>query len=241
MNENLITFLYELANFVVFAVLLGWIFVKPIRKLLDEKAAQDAKLAQTAQQHLAEAAQLRQELIDDRQKLNKELEQQRQTMLAETRQEADDLLKKANQSISLQREHLTRETLQLQQQQLTDLARVLASSSMEAVQSLLTQINGPSLKNAFIESACQQLSQAPPTAEEKMTVNSADELDGTAREKIATAAGIDEPNGRIEYRVDPDLRGGLRIKSSRGVIDNSIVALSAFAEQNLRHQLNQCD
>ena len=45
MNENLITFLYELANFVVFAVLLGWIFVKPIRKLLDEQAAKDAKLA----------------------------------------------------------------------------------------------------------------------------------------------------------------------------------------------------
>ncbi len=66
MNENLITFLYEFANFVVFALLLGWIFVKPIRKLLDEQAAKDAQLQKTAQQHLAEAAQLRQQLLDDR-------------------------------------------------------------------------------------------------------------------------------------------------------------------------------
>ncbi len=239
MNENLTTFLYELVNFVAFALLLGWVFVKPIRRLLDEQAAKDARLEQTAQQHLAEAAQLRQRLLDDRQKFNQEMEHQRQAMLTETKQDVTNLLEKASQTIATQREHLSRETLQIQQEQLAELARVVASASRQAVEFLLKQIDGPPLGDALIESACQQLKRSQPVSSDRMTVESADELGETARQEIATAAGRAETNSLIDFRVDQDLLGGIRIKTSRGVIDNSIAALSLFAEQNIRSQLKQ--
>ena len=239
MDETLTTFLYELANFVVFALLLGWIFVKPIRKLLDEQAARDAKLEQTAQQHLAEAAELRQQLLDDRQNFNQEMAHQRDAMLSETKQEATNLLDKANQTIKAQREHLSREALQIQHQQLTNLAKIVASSSQQAVENLLKQIHGPSLEGALIEAACQQLKQSPPSGDEKVTVETAAEIDEPTRQKIAQAAGLVSSNGAIQYRVDPELIGGLRVKTSGGVIDSSIAALSSYAEQNIRRQLSQ--
>jgi F0F1-type ATP synthase membrane subunit b/b' len=238
MNEYLVTFLYELANFVVFALLLGWIFVKPIRRLLDEQMARDAKLEQTAQQHLAEAAGLRQQLLDDRQQFNREMGHQREAMLTETKQDVAELLNKARRDIAAQREQLSRQTMQLKQQQLAELARILANSSQRAVAKLLTQINGPPLEDALVESACQQLKQSTPLADGKLTVESAGELDESTRQKIALAAGFKSVNGAIQFRVDPDLLGGLRVTTTRGVIDNSIAALASFAERNIRSQLN---
>jgi F0F1-type ATP synthase membrane subunit b/b' len=239
MNENLITFLYELANFVVFALLLGWIFVKPIRRLLDEQAAKDALLQKTAEQHLVEATQLRQQLLDDRQAFNQEMEHQRQAMLVETKQDAAKLLADANQRIVSQREHFSRETYQLQQNQLTALAGIVASSAQRAVENLLKQIDGPPLEQALVDSACQQLKQNCVAGDDKMTVESAGELDGPIKDKIAAAVGRQPANGAIQYRVDQDLVGGIRIKTEGGVIDNTIAALSLFAEQNIRRQLNQ--
>jgi F0F1-type ATP synthase membrane subunit b/b' len=239
MNEYLTTFLYELANFVVFALLLGWIFIKPIRRLLDEQAAKDAKLEQTAQQHLADAEKLRQQLLAERQQFNQEMEHQRDAMLSETRQETAKLLQQANQSITAQRERLTREALHIQQQQITSLAGIVARSSQQAVERLLKQINGPPLAGALIESACRQLQQTQLNAAEKITVESADELDKVARQKIAIAAGSPATNDTIEYRLDESLVGGVRIKTDQGIIDHSIVALSAFAERSIRRQLSE--
>ncbi len=137
-----------------------------------------------------------------------------------------------------QHQRLSREALQIQQKQLTDLAGVVAMATRQTVENLLKQINGPPLENALIESACQELKQSHAAGGEKMTVVSPSELDPTNRQKIATAAGMDSSIGEIDYRIDQELLGGIRIQTSRGVIDHSIVALSSFAEQNIRSQLN---
>ncbi len=99
MNENLATFLYELANFVVFAMLLGWFFLKPIRKLLDEQATNDAKLERSAREHLDEAEKMRLQLLTDRQRFNRDMELQRQAVVTEAKQEAAKLLESTNQKI----------------------------------------------------------------------------------------------------------------------------------------------
>ena len=239
MNENLVTFLYELANFVVFAVLLGWIFVKPVRRMLDEQAARDAKLEESAKQHLAEAEQLRQQLLDDRQRFKQEIDHQTEAALNEARQEATRMLDQAKQEIASQREHLSHEVLQIQRSQLSEWAGIVASVAKTAVEDLLKQIKGPALTNALVESACQQLKHTNPMKVQKITVESAEELDESMRQKIAQAVGLESANGKIEFHVDPELMGGFRIRTGQGVIDNSIAALSTFAEQKIRQQLNQ--
>ena len=39
MNETLATFLFEVANFLVLAVVLAWLFFNPVRKVLADRQA----------------------------------------------------------------------------------------------------------------------------------------------------------------------------------------------------------
>ncbi len=237
MNESIITFLYELANFVVFALLFGWIFIKPIRGFLDAQAAKDAKAEETAQLHLADAEQLRQQLENDRSAFEQEMEHQRQATLGEARQESAKLLADAKKSIEKQRNELSQHVLQLQQRQRDQLAQSVANAAGLAVRNVLSHIDGPDLEQSLLNSVCQQLLSDRSASAGQITIESAFELDETARQKIATAASLPSVNGNIDYRVIKELIGGIRIKTEHGLIDNSIAGLSSFVEQNLRQQL----
>lgn len=239
MNEYLVTFLYELANFAVFAILLAWIFVKPIRRMLDKQSAKDKQLSESAKQHLADADQLRQQLQEDRQRFSHEMEQQRKSLLQESQQQAAELLANAKRQIEKQREQLQTETLQYQQSQVSEIADTVADVSGQAVAMLLQQINGPSLENAFVDSACRELQKTDLNSSSKISVESAEELSDSIRQQIASATGRNSTNGQLEFRVNPELAGGLRIKTEHGMIDYSIAALAEFAGRSFRQRVNQ--
>ena len=241
MNESLITFLYELANFVVFALLFGWIFIKPIRRLLDAQAAKDAKAEETAKQHLAEAQQLRQQLVDERDRFVQEMEHQRQAALSEARLESAKLLSNAKSSIARQRDELAQHAIQIQHRQHEELVQTVVHATRLAVASLLQKIDGPDLEHSLLESACQQLSQNKLIHDSQITIESAYELNGNHRKRIAAALGLTSPNGHVEFRVVDELLGGVRIKSSSGLIDHSIAGLSSSIEQNMRQALTSED
>ena len=59
-------------------------------------------------------------------------------------------------------------------------------------------------------------------AEERVTVESARELDDKTFEKILAAAGIDPEDTEVVRRVVPELIGGVRIRTQDGVIDASV-------------------
>lgn len=237
MNESLVTFLYELANFVVFATLLGWFFVKPIRRFLDEQAARDDKAAETAKLHLVEAEQLRHELLNERQTFIQEMERQRQAALKEAKQQAEKILENANRNIDHQREQLSREAVQLHQAQKVELARIVARATRQTVANLLTRVDGPDLEIALLQSACQQLENSNPDQDRKITVESATELSEHDQKQIIESASVGSSNGNIQFHVSDELVGGVRIRTSSGLIDHSILGLSEFVEQNLNQQL----
>jgi F0F1-type ATP synthase membrane subunit b/b' len=237
MNEYLVTFLYELANFAVFTVLLAWIFIKPVRRLLDEQASRDRQASEMAKQHLAEADQLRQRLLDDRQRFSHEVEQQRESLLQESRQQAAGILAAAKQQIDHQRQQLQAETLQLQDSQVAAIADTVADVARQAVAKLLQQIEGPALENALLESVCRELQKTRYSASSHICVESATELGDPVRRQIAAACGLGDSGGNVEFRVDRSLIGGLRIKTGHGMIDNSISGLAEYAGQMIRNRV----
>ena len=57
----------------------------------------------------------------------------------------------------------------------------------------------------------------------KVTVESAVELDGPTRQRVASdLAAQYGPDLRIDYRVNPELLGGLRIRVGNDVLDGSV-------------------
>ncbi len=89
MSPTLTTFLFEVANFLLLAGALGWLFFKPVRQALaDHRAKFEADNLQAAES-LAEAERLRQEISAARENLQAELNEQRSRELEAAHLQAD--------------------------------------------------------------------------------------------------------------------------------------------------------
>jgi F0F1-type ATP synthase membrane subunit b/b' len=238
MSESMVTFIYELANFVIFVALLGWLFVKPIREFLDDQTARNVAAEKQARENLAESESLREQLSQQRARFAEEAEQHRQSILQESRREAQMLLDESKRQIADQQEQLRREARKIRQGQLSELSDMVALATSHAVAHLLSQIDGPQLESALVESACRQLQANQPGPEETIIIECAEEPGTELREQIAQAAGRTSANGSLQCRIASDLIGGIRIRTSSGMIDHSIAGLSQFVEQVLQRELN---
>ncbi len=183
---------------------------------------------------------LRQQLLDDRQRFNQEMEHQRQAMLteAEAGRRGSVATRPINGSAA-QREHLSREALQLQQQQLDETRpscgqRVAAGGRKTAPANQRAATGKRPGRVRLPAIGTVQLRWA--RENDRRIGRRAGRTDAT--ENCTGGGRWNQPTARFNFESIEDLLGGLRIKTSRGVIDNSIVALSSFAEQNIRRQLD---
>ena len=238
MSESLVTFVYELANFVIFVGLLGWLFMKPVRVFLDEQAQRNADAQQQARQNLAESESLREQLSQQRAQFALKAEQQRQSILQESRREAQVLMDEAKQQIADQQEQLRREAKKIQQGQLAAMSDMIATATSHAVSHLLSQIDGPPLESALVDSACRQLRENRPDPQVRIVIECVTEPGEELRQQVAQSAGLASPDANLQCRVVHDLIGGIRIQTSLGMIDHSIAGLSQFVEQVLQRELN---
>lgn len=237
MNESLWTFVFEIANFVAFAALLGWLFFKPVRQALEDQQAKARRLQEDAEQKLKDAERLRQEVAAQHQAVADELEQMRTEARRVADQEARQIVAEAREQADREQAALKREALNISRAQTARIARAVAAAANQTVREFLEDIEGIDLDQALVRSACRELRTLSDAGDSlaPVTVESAAPLDEESQASIREALGPSAESA--QYRVVPDLRGGLRIATARGLVDASITGLAGFAEHALSTEM----
>lgn len=234
MSQTLTTFLFEAANFLVLAAVLGWLFFKPIRRALADHRARIDEMAQQAKADLAAAEQMRAEVEQHRQQLRDELARLRTETLEAAREEAERIIAQARAQAHSVKEAAEKHVTRLSESETTVLSRAAATAAAAVVDRLLVQLNGAELRNSLVRAACQQL-QALSLNGTPVVVESAEPLDAASRALLDQALG--KAAASATYRVVSELGGGLRVTTERGLVDASIAGLADFARRSLGAEL----
>ncbi len=237
MSPTLITFLFEAANFLVLAAVLGWIFFKPVRQALADRGARFTAEEQQAAEKLADANRIQQEIVEARSGLQEELDTLRQENLEAARNEAEQILADARSSAERELEASRRQAAQLSETEQVRIAEAAAFAAAEAVGRLLQQIASPELHASLLRSACRQLLELPQDKLNPVTVETAEPLDADDRAVLDEALGPAAADADV--RTNRQLGVGVRISTGQGLIDASAAGLAAFARQALLKQMNQ--
>jgi F-type H+-transporting ATPase subunit b len=226
------TFLFESANFVLLAAMLGWFFFKPVRAALEERrAALEAEGEEAARRH-EEAEQALAEAASQRQEAEEALAGLRARVREEAERERDRLLEAAREQAQRERDTLKSELAALRRGQAKRITSDAAAAAGEIVIRLLERIEGPDLERALARTATSELERlASEGAVAPVIIESAGEIEADLVEALAGAAGV-EPSA-IEVRIVPDLGAGLRVLTARGLVDASVAGLGAYAERAL--------
>lgn len=237
MSPSWVTFLFEAANFLLLAALLGWVFFRPVRGVLERRRAAleaeergAAERRAQAERALAEAAARQGELERSnaslRERVREEAESERSRVLDEAREQAQR-----------ERETLKAELAALRRGQARRIAADAAAAAREIVVRLLAQIQGPDLEQALVAAASRELAKlATGGPVDPMIVESAGELDPAVLDALARAAGV--ARAEMSARRVPELGAGIRILTARGLIDASAAGLAAHAERALVARLD---
>jgi F0F1-type ATP synthase membrane subunit b/b' len=230
------TFLFEAANFLLLAALLGWAFFRPVRAALEQRRIaleterrEAAEAREAAQRELREAAARRSEIESS-------LSPLRDRARREAEREAEQLLATAREQANQEREALKAQGVALRRGQAAERAADAAGAARQIVAGLLERIDGPELEGALVEHARRQLAElaaAGPLT--PVMVESAQRLGAGAIATLAAAAGL--PKDALDQQVVPDLVAGLRVVTARGLVDASAAGIAAQAEHALLERL----
>jgi F0F1-type ATP synthase membrane subunit b/b' len=231
-SPTLTTFLFEAANFLVLAAVLGWLFFRPVRQALQNYRAGLDTLSQQAQAQLAEAEQTRAQLQVERNVLREELAKVRTETLEAARQDAARIANEARDQAARLRQSAEQHVAHLDQSQAALLAQAVAVASGKLVGELLTQISGVDLNAGLFHAACDQL-RALPLDGTPVTIESSRPIPDEDRAKLGAVLGSAAAN----YRVVPELGSGVRITTSRGLVDATVAGLAEFAQRALATEL----
>lgn len=234
MSPTLTTFLFEAANFLLLAAVLGWLFFKPTRQALADQQAKFAAEEKLAADKLADARRAEKEIADARSRLQSELGELRSRELETARKQAEQVMADARTKAERLLESSRIEADSLSETQYDRLAKAAALAAAETVGRLLQNIGGPEIHAALFRSACQQLQDLPRDGLEPIKVESAVTLSAEDRTILKEVLGPAAAN--VDYRVCEDLKVGVRIATGRGLIDASASGLAGYARQALvRH------
>jgi F-type H+-transporting ATPase subunit b len=236
-SPSVATFLFEAANFLVLAVLLGWFFFRPVRAALERRRAElEAERRQAAEQ-LAQAerelAALRQQQRDfeasleaRRAESHRQAEAEVARLVADGKEQARREQERARGALTAQRRALAQAG-----------ARDAAAAAADIVAHLLERIGGLDLDGALVRAACRELGAlAAHAAPRPALVEAARSLDDANRAQLAQALGC--APGEVEVRIVPELAAGVRVVTPAGLIDASAAGLAAFAERALLGRLD---
>lgn len=237
MSATWVTFLFEAANFLLLAAVLGWIFFRPVRDALEHRRSELEGERTAAAAARAEAERAEQAVHAQRAELESSLEALRERVRREAETERDRLVAAARDQMQRERETLKGELVSQRRAQARSLARDAAFAAREIVERLLGEIDGPEMERALLRAACRELetlrSSSGPLA--PVVVESVRALDPENLADLARAAGVAEAD--VTHRIDPDLVAGLRVLTARGLVDASAAGLAAQAERVLVSQL----
>jgi F-type H+-transporting ATPase subunit b len=239
-SPTLTTFLFEAANFLLLAGLLGWLFFQPVRRMLAEQRERIDAAEHEAQQRLAEAEKVRAEIEQQKKSLHEEFDKRRADELEAAQKKAQQIVEQAQAAAAREREAQSRQAAQMAETQAARLERAATTAAAEVVSRMLRQIEGPDLQSALLQAACRQLRAQQPEQLGVLRVESAAALSPAERAQVEDAAGIanGDADRRIQWHVSRDLGPGVRIVTKAGVIDATADGLSHFALRALRSELN---
>ena len=230
MSPSWATFLFETANFLLLAALLGWLFFRPVRGILERQRA----LLETERRETEESrGEARRELAEA-QKLRAELEASLSGLRERGRQEAEReaaaLLDSVRDQAGRERKALEAELVALRRGEARARSLDSVSAAREIVVRLLARIGGPDIDHALLRAACSELAQLAAGGRlDPVIVEAPSSLGTEALASLSEAAGI-APD-RVGQRIVPELVAGVRIVTGRGLVDASVAGLAAQAEQ----------
>jgi len=227
-----VTFLFEAANFLLLAAVLGWFFFRPVRDALERRRAELESERSSAAQARAEAQRILEETRARREELEDSLESLRARVQHEADLERERLVASARAQMQREREALKGELALQRRAQSRSLVRDAALAAREIVVRLLDEMGGPDLEQSLLRNACRQLGGLNEAGYlGPIVVESARALDGDALAALVEAAKVRQED--VSHRVDSDLTAGLRVLTARGLVDVSAAGLAAEAERAL--------
>jgi len=237
-SANGVTFLFEAANFLLLAAVLGWIFFRPIRDALERRRSELESEQRAATDARSEAERALHDARARSTALNDSLEELRERVQREAETEREQLVAAARAQAQRERETLKEEFVSLRRAQARSLTSDAAFAAREIVVRLLEKMEGPDLDHALLAAACRELAKLRCAGSlAPVVVESNRPLDDAALAALAEAAGVAPADAA--HRVDPDLVAGVRILTARGLVDASVAGLAAQAERVLVSQLDR--
>ncbi len=237
MSPTVTTFLFEAANFLVFATVLGWLFFKPVRQAITNYREKFEADNQLAAQNLAEAEKVRKEIDDTHAHLQAEMNELRASELEVIRRQADQILMEARAAADREREQSHLQASRMSDVQQDRLGEVSAMVTAEMVKRLLEQIGGPDLQSSLIQSACQRLASFSQDSIAPVKIESSLPLSEEQVTEIKDALGSAATSA--DFRMVDGLGVGVRISTAKGLIDASASGLSQFARQSLVKEMQR--
>jgi F-type H+-transporting ATPase subunit b len=237
-SPSWVTFLFEAANFLLLAAVLGWLFFRPVRSALERRRSALESEQRAAADARAEAEDALRDTRQRRSEIERSLAELRERIALDAEQERQRLLDSARAQTQRERETLKQELASLRRAQARSLARDAAFAAREIVGRLLELMQGPDLEDALLGAACRELEKlrsSGPLA--PVAVESMRPLDEAALAALAEAAGVAAAD--LTHRVDPALLAGVRALTARGLVDASAAGLAARAERVLVSRLEQ--
>ena len=237
MSSTLSTFLFELTNFLLLVGLLGWLLFKPVRTALQERqAAQKRQVAALAEQ-TAETDRQRADLAQRHRAFEQEMAGLRAEHMAAVVQEAAGIRAGARDAAARERDSMTRMLGHLEQAQAERLAALVAATTRDSIERLLTSLGAPGLETALLDSACRQLRALDVKSLRAVLIESAQPLSGEARAALSTA--LDNRATDTDFRVVPGLGAGIRVTTAGGLVDASAAGIASQAERLLIEALTK--
>jgi F-type H+-transporting ATPase subunit b len=233
-----VTFLFEAANFLLLAALLGWLFFRPVRDTLERRRIELETERTGAEEARAEADRILEQTRAERTELEGSLEDLRARVHREAELERERLVDSARAQMQRERETLKGELVSQRRAQSWSLVRDATTAAREIVVRLLEGMRGPDLEQALIRTACRELVGLRSRGSlQPMVVESARALGEEVLAALTEAAGVQSSD--VSHRVDPDLTAGVRVLTARGLVDVSAAGLAAQAEGLLIGQLER--
>jgi len=238
MSATWVTFLFEAANFLLLAAVLGWLFFRPVRGALERRRSELEREQRAAAADRAEAERALGEARAQRIEAEGSLEELRERVQREAEKERARLVEAARAQTQREREALKEELVSLRRAQARSLARDAAFAAKEIVVRLFEEMEGADLERTLLEAACRQLEELRSSGSlAPVVVESARALDDEALAALAEAAGVARTDSR--HRVDSNLVAGLRVLTAKGLVDASAEGLAAQAERVLVSRIEQ--
>jgi F-type H+-transporting ATPase subunit b len=236
-SASWVTFVFEAANFLLLAGVLGWLFFRPVRAALEHRRSEleqeRTKAGETHRKLEAELEQARAQRAD----FEHSLEALRERVQHEANAERTRLLEAARTQNERDREQAASELVALRRTHAQSLSRDAALAAREIVTRLLSEVDGPELESALLGAACREVAKLRASGSlAPLVVETARALDDGALGSLARAAGVSA--AEVTHRLAPDLIAGLRVLTVKGVVDISAAGLAAQAQQLLVGRLD---